>query len=173
MNRIYKLSELLGLKIKFKNESFLMKIISLILFFNKDFSNLYITTIGNTCYFPNREFLEKHIKASLITICHEYVHANDNEKNKLFPFLYLFPQILAPFMLVFGFYSWILALILFTIFLLPIPSYFRKIYELRGYKMSLFAYNELNKEEGILDEKSGYFLANAAIDFNKCFINSS
>lgn len=124
------------LNIKFKNESFLMKIISYILFFNKSFMTDYITTIGNTVYFPSKEGLTTKSKTILL---HELVHIFDAKKysNTLFSLLYLSPQILSIFFIPLLFVSWwfIIPIILL---LLPLPAYFRMIFEKRAYMVSLY-----------------------------------
>lgn len=138
-----------GVSIKFKNESLLMKIIGKIMFFNQLFMTAFITTIGKTIYLPSREWLQKQPEQSmLITIAHEYVHVRDYQKfNLLFMFLYLFPLSLMPFMtLLFFVISWPIALVLTLLCLAPLPSPARMYFELRGYTMSLFAFNCLADE---------------------------
>jgi len=143
-------SSLPGFEVKYKDESIFMKILGKLLFFNKDFMTRYATTIGNTVYFPSREFVESNQLSSIVTMAHEYRHARDSKKitKVLFSIAYLLPQLLAPFMLFFGFISWWLAILLMLLFLAPLPAYFRKTIELRGYIMSLFMYNEIQKEFG-------------------------
>mgnify|MGYP007046843866 CR=1 FL=1 len=80
------------LDVKYKDTSFLMKLLSLILFFNKDFMKSFTTTIGTTIYYPSEEFVKNSPITSLITLLHELVHIIDYNKNKLlFTLLYLFP----------------------------------------------------------------------------------
>jgi hypothetical protein len=144
--------------IKFKNQSTLIKIISYILFFNKNFMTQYITTIGSTVYFPSEQFLEADAPDNQAVIAHEFVHAVDNKNNLLFKPLYLFPQILTPLFIIlffvlphiFNFISLGIALVC----LLPIiPAFWRSKDELRGYQMSLFMESELMKEyETPIDE---------------------
>src|SRR5690606_22183336 len=70
----------------------------------------------------------------------------DSNKNPLFKFLYLFPQILAPFIsLLFFVLSWKIVLPLVIIALLPSPAYFRSKYEKRGYFVSLYVIYHLSK----------------------------
>ena len=45
------------IRIAFKDESFLMKLLGFLLFFTKEFMTRFTTTIGNTVYFPSREWL--------------------------------------------------------------------------------------------------------------------
>jgi len=125
-----------NLEIKFKDESKFMKILSKILFFNKDFMTNYTTTIGSTIYFPNREYLTN--KSSIVTLCHEIIHVNQS-KNILFGFLYLSPQIFSIFALLSIFNIYFL---FFLLFLLPIPSP-RAYFEYKAYCVSMYTRNEL------------------------------
>ena len=158
-----------NIKIKYKTESLLMKLISYVLFFNKAFMTQYITTIGDTIYFPSEEMYMSDPNTTISIIAHEYVHLNDDANDKLYKFKYLFPQILAPLMLLFGFISWYIAVPLFVLFLLPIPAYWRKQYELSAYKMSLFTAQELNKKEGWSTAQSAEYLNDLADFYNKQF----
>ena len=132
------------LKIKYKNESWLMTILAKILFFNQDFASGYITTIGNTVYFPTQESINKNELSAIATLAHEAVHIYDSSKytHILFSLLYLLPQLLAilalPLYFVIGWWG-----LLALVFLAPWPAFFRKKFELNGYKMTLFMMNEL------------------------------
>jgi hypothetical protein len=134
------------LTIAYKNESQLMKLIGLIMFFNSGFNDKYITTIGNTVYFPTKESISNKQIDSIIVLAHEFTHTKDSARmgNILYSILYLMPQIL--FLLIFpaiffiGWYS-----LLFFIFLLPLPAYWRTNIEIRGYTTSLFGYNYFYK----------------------------
>lgn len=67
-----------------KSQSKFMKLLSYLLFFNKDFMSGYITTVGRTIYAP-RGFIDK------ITLAHELVHVADyNKYGILFYLSYLF-----------------------------------------------------------------------------------
>lgn len=138
-------------KIKFKNESLLMKIIGLLMFFNKRFMSTYITTIGSTVYFPTKQFYESNITSSFRTLAHEYVHIMDNKKDFLFKVKYLVPQLCFVFAF-FGFWHW--PFFLFALALAPIPAYWRAKAEVRGYGMNVFLNeimytNKQSKEEAI------------------------
>jgi len=131
--------------IKYKNESFFMKMIGFVLFFNKAFMKDFITTIGNTIYFPSRKFIEENEISAMITLCHELIHIKQAKKHGrvLFSLMYLFPQclvllsLLAFLSFVWFHFIWFLA---FLIFAAPIPAPFRKNFELEAYYMSLFIY---------------------------------
>jgi len=160
-----------NLEIKYKDESTLMKVLGYILFFNKDFMTSFTTTIGQTVYFPNREKVEGSEVHYMATLAHEYVHASDAHDitNVLFGFLYLLPLTLAPFMWLFLFIHWGLALALFLLCLAPVPAYFRKRYELRGYTMSLFMRNEIMKENNVSEEARSADLKRVAEQYNEQF----
>lgn len=136
------------LQIKFKNESIFMKILGMILFFNPAFMSTYITTIGNTMYFPSNEYVTKSSTAASIVLLHELVHVFDSKKeNKLlFSILYLMPQILVLFFFPLLFLiGWKIAL-LSLVFLAPIPAYFRMKPERRAYTISLYAIHKFGEK---------------------------
>lgn len=163
--------QLLGFNVKFKNESTFMKIIGKLMFYNPNFMTSFITTIGKTVYFPNKESLNE--SDSLITIAHEFCHATDAEKigRIKFSFLYLFPQIISIFTLLLIPFYWPLALILFFLFLLPFPAIWRKKIELRGYIMTLFMVNEILKENGLNAPIRNMTLFNLVSNINNNFIS--
>lgn len=144
------------IKIGYKDESRLMKLIGKILFFNPQFMTAYITTIGHTVYFPSRENMLANDLSSMLVTCHEVQHIRDSERLTfpLYAFIYLFPQILALLVLLaipLAFLvPWYYAIIPLAalLFLLPIPAYGRMKIELRGYSMSLFALSEYLKGTG-------------------------
>jgi len=136
-----------NIKIAFKNESFLMKVVGFLLFFNRRFMTSFISTLGHTVYFPSKEWLEKNKHIAHKILAHEIVHIHDRDiMNKKFGFityslLYLFPQILSLFSLLsflaFINFNWIFCL-LFLIFLVPIPAPGRYYIEVSGYAMTMF-----------------------------------
>lgn len=138
MSRFYKLEAAIkekvpGFKIKFKDESILMKIIEKIMFFNKDFKN-YTITIGKTVYFQSRKLLEENLEECFYILTHEAVHVFDYIKHPvLFIIGYLFPQIFA-ILTIFGILN--PYFLLFLLLAAPIPAPYRTWAELRGYKMS-------------------------------------
>ena len=167
MERFYKFLALLvfktpGIQIKFKNESWFMKLLGWLSFFNPKFMTTFTTVVGKTIYFPNREFLsEEKQNSPLMVIAHEYRHMNDSEgffKHCWYSLGYFFPAVLAPLMLLFLLLpisyaiSIPLSIFLFLACFSPIPSYGRKYYELRGYTVNLFVLRELWKEEGVSDQ---------------------
>lgn len=133
------------LRIKYKDQSWFMKLIGALLFFNKSFMAEYTTTIGSTVYFPTEWFTKVRSDYAAVVLLHELVHIKDAHKmsKPLFMFLYLTPQILAPFCLFLLLVSWKMAIPLFVLFASPIPSYFRMYFEKRAYLASLYAINGL------------------------------
>lgn len=136
------------LNIKYKDESKFMKFLGKLLFFNPKFMTNYITTIGNTSYFPNRQEVESAKDLNYLDVlAHEFVHVQDYNRHKfLFIFLYLLPLTLAPLMLLFIILKWWVGLLLFLVCLCPLPAYGRKKYEFRGYTMTMLISDEANKE---------------------------
>ena len=126
--------------IKYKDKSLFMKLLGLLLFFNKGFMTKYITTIGSTIYFPNKEFVTSKDQASISILAHELVHIQQAKAygTVLFSLLYLFPQCLAIFSLLAPFSLWFL---LCLVFLAPLPAPWRANFELGGYTMSLYMLN--------------------------------
>jgi len=135
------------LQIKYKDQSLLTKIIGKIMFFNKGFMTDYVTTIGNTVYFPNQDFVKLRPVSSVVLLLHELMHVKDSQKfsRPLFSFLYLFPLSLIPFLIPLFFFWWKPALVLTVLFLLPLPAYFRMIFEKRAYMVSLYVVKSLEK----------------------------
>lgn len=134
------------LSVKYKNTSTLMNILGKILFFNKNFMHSYTTTIGSAVYFPNQHLTDKAPSTSGVILLHELVHLYDYKDNHLlFIFLYFFPQSLfilgLPLLLI----NWHFIFIL-SLFLLPLPAYFRMNYEKRAYFISLYIYHQLSNK---------------------------
>jgi hypothetical protein len=133
-------------EVRFKNEGTLMKWIGKILFFNKSFLTKYVTTRGKIPYWPNKENYESNPDSSFETLAHEFIHIMDYMLKPIsFTLSYLFPQILAlpglisllllPILIFIS--PWWLLMLLFLVFLAPMPSPGRKNSEVRGYGMSL------------------------------------
>lgn len=160
------------LNVKFKNESILMKLLGKLLFFNKSFMKTFTTTIGNTIYFPSKEYVSNLSLGSIIVMAHEYRHTQDNKKlGFLYNLIYLFPQILVMFSLLTFVVGWWALLLL--IFILPIPAYGRMKLELNGYTMTLFAFNEYYKTSNFSLEHRTSLLLNKANEINKHFTGAS
>jgi sorbitol-specific phosphotransferase system component IIC len=104
------------LKIAFKDESRVQKILGVLLYpFNPEYLAHYTTTIGDTIYFSSKQVYEKSPSGSLTVIAHEFVHILDSKKDLLFRVKYLFPQILVVVPLIAygilaGLHAWILAI---------------------------------------------------------------
>jgi hypothetical protein len=134
------------LQIKYKDQSWFMKLLGTIMFFNKAFMTNYTTTIGSTVYFPSESFVKARPVSAAVVLLHEIVHVNDAHKisKPLFGFLYLTPQILALLCLPLFLISWKIALPLVLLFSAPIPSPFRTHFEKRAYLTSLYSINSLS-----------------------------
>ena len=127
-----------GFAIVEKSDSRWMKFLSKVLFFTPDFMTRFTTTFYPKVYIPSRLRWEANNFFSIITLTHEYVHLSDRKRlNLLFNFLYVSPQILAVFALLYPINIWFL---LFSLCLLPIPSLGRAWAEFRGYRMSMATY---------------------------------
>lgn len=135
-------------EIKFKNQSLFMKILGMIMFFNPGFMTSYITTIGYTVYFPSEEWLNATPTSGVVTILHELIHISDAKRltRPLFSFLYLCPQIMVLVSTLLFLLTWKIAIPLILLFCLPIPAYFRMIFEKRAYFVSLYVYHQLDKK---------------------------
>ena len=150
------------LQIKYKDQSWLMKLISIILFFNKYFMTSFTTTIGSKVYFPNESVIKARPVSAAIVLIHELVHVYDSKKyNKfLFGFLYLTPQVFALLCLPLFLVSWKIALPLMLFFVSPIPSFFRMHFEKRAYLASLYVIyalaNRLNFKPLLATQEEGY-----------------
>jgi len=132
-----------------KQESFFMKVLSKILFFNKAFMSRYITTIYPKMYVPSLPWKEDNPISAIIVMAHEYVHMADRKRmGPLFNLLYLAPQVFALGAVgVFWSWWWLLCLL----FLLPIPSVGRTWLEFRAYMVSLAAYYWITDQKPAFD----------------------
>jgi len=123
-----------------KSESLLMKLLSFILFFVKDFDTRYTTTIGNTVYMPDHKLDDPDV-STFRTLAHEWVHLHRGGTLGYVPHAvsYLLPQALVVLVPVCGFLFphpwawWAVALALLT----PWPSWWRMEEELEAYTMSM------------------------------------
>lgn len=85
-----------GFRVAYKEDSKLMSAFGLLLrLSNPKFMSDYITTWGNTIYFPSRTFYEKDALRTLITLSHEFVHLQDAQERGFLAFkgAYASPQI--------------------------------------------------------------------------------
>jgi hypothetical protein len=138
-------------RIAYKNESGFMKFLGKLMFFNPGFMEKYITTIGNTVYFPSADYVAIHSAALRSVLAHEFYHIWDAQRtgSLLWHILWLMPQALAPLALLAVLaliWPWMLWFLLALALLLPWPAYWRMKYERGGYIMSLFVLNEQLKD---------------------------
>src|ERR1035437_7659243 len=140
-----------SLQVKYKDQSNFMKFLGILLFFNRSFMTDYITTIGDTIYFPTKEFVNQDQTSASTILMHELVHMADEKtySKPMFAILYLFPQILVPVCLLLAFLiNWKIMLLITFLFALPIPAPFRMHFEKRAYIAALYVQNELSKRFG-------------------------
>jgi len=153
-----------NLKVKYKDSSNFMKLLSYILFFNKRFMTGYTTTIGSSIYFPNEKFIKSRPNSAITIFLHELVHIYDSKRFNMFvySFLYLFPISLLLIALPLFFFSWKIALVLAILSLLPFPAYFRMYFERRAYMVSLYAIQKLSEKMSFdphLDKAKNSFIS--------------
>lgn len=130
-----------GVRNVIKEDSLFMRILGGLLFFNKSFMTRFITTIGQTIYWPKSIWENDSDVCSVLP--HEFTHAMDFRRVGLIQIalIYLFPQVLGiliPLCALGAIYNlaylWFL---LGLLFLLPIPAYGRKWFEMRGFAMTM------------------------------------
>lgn len=112
------------------------------MFFNPGFMTSFITTIGDTIYWPSREFVQNNPQSVSEVFIHECTHIYDEKRVGSVPFKlgYLFPQILAlPMLLLLFVLTWKIVLPLVILCLLPLPAPFRAYFERRAYFVSMRA----------------------------------
>ena len=146
------------IEIKAKSSSKLMKAIGWLFSITRispEFMTRYITTIGNTVYYPDDMLENPNEESMLRVVVHETIHVADSKTftSPLFSFLYLFPQSLAALSLLSLLAVWkigFLWCLLFLLCLAPFPAPFRYWFELRAYRTSiLFA----RKNDKLTDEE--------------------
>jgi hypothetical protein len=128
------------LQIKYKDQDTFMKIVGTLLFFNKSFSNDFITTIGDTQYWPSQQFITDNPQSSSEIFIHECTHMYDEKRlsSLVFKLGYLFPQLLAlPVLLLLFVLTWKIVLPLVLLCVLPWPAPWRAYFERRAYFVSM------------------------------------
>lgn len=138
----------IGGEIRPKEDSTIMKILAIVLFFNRKFMS-YTTVIKNVVYVPKKfintpkEEIDNYMHFIYAQVlAHEVVHIWDTkERGQLSVTIsYLLPQLFAiPALLAFGAF-WNIHMLWFLVmlvFLAPLPSPGRKNFEMRGYAMSM------------------------------------
>lgn len=151
-----------GFSIKYKDETWIMKVLAVVLFFVKGFMTRFTTTLGATVYLPSRAYVEKDRVRAARILRHEYIHLWDRQNSPfLFSLGYIFPQVFSLLALLAIFFTnfWLLALV----FLLPIPSPPRWRIEMRGYATSLL--EDMDASDGDVAETRAWIM--------QCFTSSS
>lgn len=129
-----------NLQIKYKDQSTFMKLLGTLMFFNPAFMTDYITTIGNTIYWPSEQYVQNNSKSVSEVFIHECTHMYDEKRVGSVPFTlgYLFPQLLAlPVLFLLFVLSWKIVLPLVLLCLAPLPAPFRALFERRAYFTSM------------------------------------
>jgi len=127
-------------KIKAKNKSLFMRLLGVLLFFNKAFMTRYTTTIGKTIYFPTDDYITNDPKRALDICAHEFVHMWDESRMSGYKFKYLSVQIWAIFSLgaFLAFFNlYFLLFLVCMIFAAPWASPWRTAIETNGYAMNM------------------------------------
>jgi hypothetical protein len=127
-------------QVEYKDQSQLMGVLGKILFFNPQFMTDYTTTLGDTVYAPNEQFVADNQQDFSTILIHESVHMYDNKRlSILFALGYMFPQILSVLALLLFLVTWKIALPLLVISLLPLPAPWRTYFEQRAYFAGMYA----------------------------------
>ena len=129
-----------GVKVGFKTEDRVQKLIGALMFFNPAYMTTYTTTWFGTVFYPNKDFLHKGASGWTI-FAHELVHLVDSKKHPIRFFIeYAMPQglavlaLLAPLGLFFPpLWGFALALLAAA----PWPSPGRTKWEARGYTATM------------------------------------
>lgn len=164
------------LKIAFKNQTWWMRILGKIMFFNPRFMTDFTTTLGNTVYFPSSDFFgQVSEKEAMIILAHEFVHISDQAKQGRLKYslLYAIPQIFILWAPILFLFHWWLACLWICLWAIPFPAYWRMRSEFHGYSMSLFVSNYLLKEMGMDQINRTYALNDLADQLSKEFTSSS
>jgi hypothetical protein len=138
-------TDITGFEIKSKKDSWFMKLIGKLIFFNERFMTAYVTTFYPKVYVPKLPWREESHAGAIATLAHEWVHLHDRKRmGLLFNFLYIAPQCFFPFALL-GFVNpWFF---LFFLAFLPLPSPGRAWAEIRGYRMTIAVYYWLSGQK--------------------------
>jgi hypothetical protein len=130
------------LSIKYKDKNKAMRLLG------KNFMEHDAISIGSSIYFPSHHFVKHHPTTSNAFFLYEITKMYDKNKfgSFLFYLSYFFPQNLSIlFLFLFFILSCKLFLFLIPLALLPIPAYFRMLFEKRAYLTSLYCMNKMNK----------------------------
>ena len=153
------------LKVLYKDESVLMKVLKYLIFFNPKFSTSFTTTFGNTIYFPSRAYVASRDLSCSVVFLHELIHIYDSESHGFFQKLlfnisYVFPQILALLVIPLLFLvPWYFALIP-LVFLAPLPAYWRMKSERKAYFISMYVMRQMEIKTGVkyhIEDNKRYF----------------
>lgn len=134
-------------KIKYKDESFFMKILGALMFFCPSFMTKFITVLGTTIWLPTRGWIEEYPKRAIFVFAHEFVHMWDHDIAKklnrfdTFTIGYASLQVWGLLVLFtfLGFViPWFFLSFISIILLVPWPSPWRADIEGNGYAMTMY-----------------------------------
>jgi hypothetical protein len=132
-----------SLKIKYKDNSILMKILAKLFFFDKTFKD-NSTTRGFTIYLPSPTFIKMHPVSGAVIFLHELAHLYYRQKMGIFfNLLYLMPQLLILPSLLLFLISWKVALPVILLVSM-LPAYFRMHFEKQAYLSSIYVIEKLS-----------------------------
>ncbi len=92
----YLAEQIPGFRVQYKNDSKLMKFLGFMIGpFNNEFMSGYITTWGNSVFFPNKEQYDRDPLNTFVTLTHEFVHLWDSKEHGIWGFqrTYITPQL--------------------------------------------------------------------------------
>jgi hypothetical protein len=152
------LQTIVPFQVRYKDQSRAMRLLNLVVrWFNPTFMTHFASTIGYTVYFPSRQYvLERPVVASQILL-HEAVHLLDQKKYSVFLFIisYLYPQILLLGIFSFPWTGY--KALIFLLFALPLPSFWRTHWESRAYALSLMIEGQTEEDwEATIDMFAGW-----------------
>jgi hypothetical protein len=148
------LSEQVPLRVAYKTDSKLMAVLGfLVAPFNPFFQTKFVTTWGDTVYFPDRKFVKTFPTASLAVLTHEFVHRWDekNEGSLKYKLAYAFPQV-----------TGLLTLLAYAVFVSCLPV----VLMLAGYLLSC-AISKKNQTSGVVT-LAACFLGSAVLSWVLC-----
>jgi hypothetical protein len=129
-------------EVRFKNRNRKQKILGALMFWNRRYMTDYISTFYPYVYWTAEKEYRSSPLRSFKVLAHEYVHLLDHKRHPFwFGFSYLLPHLIALLSVVAvvaAFHSpwWLCALASF-IAAAPLPSPWRRNWEMRGYTMSM------------------------------------
>lgn len=148
----------MGVQVRFKDESLLMRCLGKLLFFNPLFMTRFTTTLGKTVYFPSRKGVQDNPTGAAQILAHELVHVQDQQDRGTLAYLFTYarPQIFAGLsllsllaLLAIPYPAWwlcSLSSLISLCALAPWPAKGRAELEFRGYAMTMACKHWLGRQ---------------------------